>query len=177
MPADSHRRFAVWFVFLALAAAAFAGKKPEAWIGGMYAGNSPAPVAVPEDETWQRATEVADHTPGAFVLLGTGRSMLPLYSPGTVLVIVPRPFNALRPGQTVLYRNKDNRLIAHLLLSHTRDGWRVRGLNNRWQDMEPVVEENLSGVVVAAFRPIPSASPRLVASAIAQPTTFFAEPR
>lgn len=77
--------------------------------------------------------------------------MLPLYPAGTRLVLREVPFPQLRPGQTVIYRNRAGRAVAHVLVARSRDGWRVRGLNNRLQDMEPVRAENLLGVVVAAY--------------------------
>ena len=84
--------------------------------------------------------------------------MLPLYAPGTILVLCQQPFTQLKRGQTVLYRNQERKIVAHVLVARTRDGWRAQGLNNRQHDMEPVHEENLVGVVIAAYRPLRSAS-------------------
>ncbi|MFZ5495928.1 MAG: hypothetical protein ACOZE5_11420 [Verrucomicrobiota bacterium] len=107
-----------------------------------------------EAEAWQRAAEIAENTPGAFVLVGTGRSMQPLYRPGTILVLRQLAFTDLKRGQTALYRSKDRHVVAHVLVAKARDGWRARGLNNRIHDMEPVQADNLVGVVVAAFQPV-----------------------
>lgn len=124
------------------------------WIRGVYTGSSPRPLIAAEQEAWQRASEIAENIPGGFVLVGSGRSMQPLYEPDTILVLRHLPFNELRRGQTALYRNRHGKVIAHVLVSKTRDGWRARGLNNRLHDMEPVLSENLVGVVIAAFKPV-----------------------
>ncbi len=88
--------------------------------------------------------------------------MLPLYEPGTILVLRQLPFAQLKRGQTVLYRNQENKIVAHVLVARTRDGWRAQGLNNRQHDMEPVHEDNLVGVVIAAYRPLrPGPTPTL----------------
>jgi signal peptidase I len=135
-------------------AAAHASEADAVWIRGVYTGGSPRPVRVTEPEAWQRAAEIADNTPGAFVLVGTGQSMQPLYSPGTVLVLQQLPFGELKRGQTALYRSKGQKIVAHVLVAKARDGWRVQGLNNRIHDMEPVQSENFVGIVVAAFKPV-----------------------
>ena len=124
------------------------------WVRGIFTGKSPRPVRVVETEAWRRASELAGVTPGAFVLVGGGESMLPLYEPGTILVMQQRPFEKLERGQTALYRNQAGKVVAHVLITKARDGWRVAGLNNRIHDMEPVLAQNLVGVVIAAFRPL-----------------------
>ena len=79
--------------------------------------------------------------------------MQPLYPPGTVLVVKTVSFDSLRSGQTAIYLNAARRAVAHILIAKARDGWRAKGLNNSRHDMHPVREENLVGVVVAAYRP------------------------
>ena len=138
----------------AITTASFARETDEPWIRGVFTGESPRPVVASEPEAWQHASQIADHTPGAFVLVGSGQSMQPLYTPGTILVLRQLPFDELRRGQTVLYRSKAQKIVAHVLVAKARDGWRVRGLNNRIHDMEPVRSDNLVGIVVAAFKPI-----------------------
>lgn len=125
------------------------------WIRGVFTGKSPRAVTLAETEAWQRASTVAAHAPDSFVLVGSGRSMHPLYAPGTILVLQQFPYELLERGQTVLYRNQARKIVAHVLVAKVRDGWRVAGLNNRAQDMEPVSAANLVGVVIAAFRPLP----------------------
>lgn len=138
----------------------------EAWIRGVYTGLSPRTVELPVDEAWQKATALAAEHHGAFAVVGTGRSMLPLYQPGTILVLAPADYTSLRRGQTAVYRNSRDRLVAHVLIAKARDGWRAAGLNNRWHDMEPLVADKLLGVVIAAFRPGKSVSPALAAASV-----------
>ncbi len=126
------------------------------WIRGIFTGKSPRLVALAETDAWQRATALAERTPDAFVLVGSGRSMEPLYPPGTILVLQEYPYELLESGQTALYRNRNRRIVAHVLVARGRDGWRATGLNNRRPDTEPVSATNLVGVVIAAFQPLPA---------------------
>jgi hypothetical protein len=137
-----------------LLASAAARDQEDPWIRGVYTGESPRPVLASEPEAWQQASRIADHTPGAFVLVGSGRSMQPLYASGTIMVLRQLPFGQLKRGQTVLYRNQQNKIVAHVLVAKARDGWRARGLNNGIHDMEPVQSGNLVGVVIAAYKPV-----------------------
>ena len=126
----------------------------EPWIRGVFTGKSPRVVRLPETDAWQRAGTFAKKAPNSFVLVGSGQSMQPLYAPGTILVLQQFPYELLEPGQTVLYRNQARKVVAHVLVAKARDGWRVIGLNNRHHDMEPVLADNLVGVVIAAFQPV-----------------------
>lgn len=145
--------------------AGVARETDDPWIRGVYTGRSPRPVTVKETEAWQQASTLADHTFRAFVLVGSGESMQPLYGPGTILVLQQCTFSQLRPGQTALYRSNTGKVVAHVLITRAHDGWRTAGLNNRVHDMEPVVAGNFVGVVIAAYRPIPDARRVQVASA------------
>lgn len=142
---------------LATAAFAAGSERDAPWIRGVFTGNSPRPIVASETEAWQSATALADNTDGAFVLIGSGESMQPLYAPGTILVLQQVPYAALQPGQTALYRNKAKKVVAHVLVTKARDGWRAIGLNNRIHDMEPVLADNLVGIIIAAFQPKPVA--------------------
>jgi hypothetical protein len=122
------------------------------WIRGLYVAESPMPQRIPTEQLWITAESNA-RAVGGVALRGDGESMLPLYAPGTVLVIAPTPFDNLRRGQTVIYRNSANREVAHVLVAKCRTGWRVAGLNNRSHDGEGVNSTNLCGVVIAAYTP------------------------
>ena len=143
----------VWF--LGVGPGGVAGETDEMWIRGIFTGKSPRAVSLDETDAWQRASAFAEHAPNSFVLVGSGQSMQPLYVPGTILVLQQFPYELLERGQTVLYRNHARKIVAHVLVAKARDGWRVAGLNNRSHDMEPVQAENLVGVVIAAFQPLP----------------------
>jgi hypothetical protein len=150
-----------WCGMLLLVAATTSGGRDSenVWIKGVYTGASPRPMILPEVTAWQQAVALVENTPGAFVLVGSGRSMQPLYPPDTILVLRQLTYQELQRGQTVLYRNRQKKVIAHVLVAKTRDGWRARGLNNVSHDMEPVEPGNLVGVVVAAYQPTPSPKP------------------
>lgn len=138
---------------LALPVAHGSDETRDAWIRGIFTGNSPRISTTADQEPWGEAIEVVARVPGSFILVGGGNSMKPLYPSGTILVLSRVPYASLQPGQTVVYRNQRHKTVAHVLIAKARDGWRVRGLNNRTHDMEPVVSTNLLGVVVAAFSP------------------------
>lgn len=135
------------------------------WIRGVFTGRSPRPVVAKETVAWQHAGALAAKTRGAFVLVGSGQSMQPLYAPGTILVLQACAYPQLQSGQTALYRNKAGKVVAHVLIAKARDGWRTAGLNNRIHDMEPVVADNLVGIVIAAFQPLPGSRIGQIAAA------------
>lgn len=147
----------LWLVGIVIAGAASTAvafdETNDPWIRGVFTGNSPRAQALNESDAWRDAIGCVSRTPGAFILVGTGGSMQPLYAAGTILVLREANYTDLQRGQTVVYRNHDRRAVGHVLVAKARDGWRVRGLNNRTHDMEPVVAQNLIGVVVAAFTP------------------------
>lgn len=152
------RRVALWTLmgfFLGSAGHGAENETDAPWIRGVFTGKSPRAVPLPESLAWQQAGALAEQAPNAFVLVGSGESMQPLYEPGTILVLQQYPYELLEPGQTVLYRNHARKIVAHVLVARTHDGWRIAGLNNRRQDMEPVSAGNLVGVVIAAYRPLP----------------------
>ena len=146
-----------WLVLTCAATAAFASERGT-WIRGTYTGESPRPIATEASTAWRKASALAERTHGAFVLVGGGKSMRPLYEPGTILVLRQIPYGRLQRGQTVLYRNQQQKTVAHVLVTRARDGWRARGLNNAQHDMEPVQEGNYVGVVIAAYQPTAAAA-------------------
>jgi hypothetical protein len=156
-----------WLVVGLLLLGTISGAKEtdDLWIRGVFTGKSPRAVALVESQAWQRAGAMAERAPDSFVLVGSGRSMQPLYAPGTILVLQRFPYELLERGQTVLYRNHAQHIVGHVLVARTRDGWRVAGLNNSAHDMEPVSAKNLVGVVIAAFQPLPTARTQLAALA------------
>jgi hypothetical protein len=144
--------------------AGVAGEADHPWIRGVFTGRSPRAVALPETDAWQLAGTFAEKAPNSFVLVGSGRSMQPLYTPGTILVLQQFPYELLERGQTVLYRNQARKIVAHVLVAKAHDGWRIAGLNNLRHDMEPVLPGNLVGVVIAAFQPLPEKLPGRIAT-------------
>lgn len=147
-----------WWGGLVLTCAAIAASasEPDVWIRGTYTGASPRPVTAHAAQAWQQANALAERTDRAFVLVGSGDSMRPLYRAGTILVLRQIPFGRLQLGQTVLYRTGQRKVVAHVLVARGHDGWRARGLNNPQHDMEPVQPDNYVGVVIAAYQPTES---------------------
>lgn len=148
-------RARAWWCWLVLTCPAIAAStgETEVWIRGTYTGASPRPIVTPAANAWQQASALADRTDRAFVLVGSGMSMRPLYEPGAILVLRQIPYARLQRGQTVLYRNQQQKVVAHVLVTRARDGWRARGLNNPQHDMEPILVGNYIGVVIAAYQP------------------------
>lgn len=113
------------------------------------------PVAVVTQNPWKEAEAVARFVPNSSTVIGHGESMMPLYPPGTVLVLQRLLWENLRPGMTVIYsRNPDNPyyMVAHALLAREHDEWVAQGLANREPDRTLVTRDNYVGTVVAAFR-------------------------
>ena len=77
--------------------------------------------------------------------------MSPVYGDNTLLVINPIKYEDLKPGMTVAYVNSHGMRVVHKLVSKTKGGWYVIGLNNARVDEDLVTPENLIGVVYASF--------------------------
>jgi len=127
--------------------------KPVKWMRGIYMAESPVPQSVPETIAESVANTVAREVGGA-AIRGNGNSMKPLYHDGVIMVVAPTKFDELKRGQTVVYKNREGRHVAHVLVAKCKNGWRVTGLNNRTHDGQGVNAENLHGVVVDAFQPV-----------------------
>jgi len=84
-------------------------------------------------------------------LSAAGRSMEPLYAARTAIVVREQSFRTLRPGMAVVYRNRANRYVAHLLVEELAGGWVASGLSNPTSDDELVTHANFVGIVQAAF--------------------------
>ena len=128
-------------------------KAEETYIAGNYVAGSPPPTLCTADEARHQSRALAAMTPGAFVMRGRGNSMLPLYRSGTLLVIQPVAFEKLSRGMSVVFQH-EGRVITHVLVAKTGNGWRTTGLNNRRQDYIAVSDRNIRGVVIAAFTPL-----------------------
>ena len=155
------RKLVLFLLLLLVASAVHATTTPAprkvAWIKGIYVAESPTPQPIPSPLLWAQAESRAKALRGT-TLRGSGNSMLPLYQPGTVLVIAPVPFDELKRGQTVVYFKERNQPVAHILIAKCKDGWRVTGLNNQGHDAIGVTAENLFGVVAEAYQPIATTS-------------------
>lgn len=86
-----------------------------------------------------------------------GRSMLPFFGDGAVLVVKTTvAAQNLRPGMLVIYENHLGERVVHRVEDHDRNGnWVVRGWNNVQSDSTRVSDRNLIGVVYATFHAAP----------------------
>lgn len=124
---------------------------------GVAQSRVPVPIPVAAGEALACAERAAREHEGDFALAGSGRSMEPLYVSGTAIVVHPTELHMLRPGMAVVYRNARGAYVAHVLLEKARGGWTVIGLNNREPDDVLVTENNLVGLIRAAYLPVAAA--------------------
>ncbi|MEI6862354.1 MAG: S24/S26 family peptidase [Verrucomicrobiota bacterium] len=111
----------------------------------------PPSTDVTELEAWRDAELITGLSRDRFTLIGSGRSMLPIYGENTVLVVVKIDYTALRRGMQVAYVAESGNRVLHVLVEQDPQGWRVQGLNNETEDHERVTPFNLIGVVYASF--------------------------
>lgn len=77
-----------------------------------------------------------------------GASMLPSIKEGDHVVIVPKSYDALQPGDVVMFRNyRTGSYVLHRLLRKKARGWVTKGDNNRRFDLFLVSERNYVGVL------------------------------
>lgn len=122
------------------------------WVKGIFVGESPLPLIVPDAVADSVAKAKAEEVNGVAVK-ASGNSMMPLYRSGVIMIIARADYDDLKRGQTVVYENSKGRTVAHILVAKCNGGWRVTGLNNRNHDGEGVNPQNLRGVVVDAVQP------------------------
>jgi len=97
------------------------------------------------------AQKLADARPGARVMRIEGKSMLPFFGEGSVLVVKKIDPAKLRTGMVVVYTNRFGETVAHRLVATTAGGWTAQGYNNSKPDSTVVNGVNLVGVVYATF--------------------------
>lgn len=149
-------RFAVKPIMILLAAVAGFAARAHAhddYMMGMYVGRCPEPRHASFQQAWDLAESAAASDRSAFVVVGSGPSMEPLYPSGTVLVVRRVPYASLKSGSAVVYVNREGKPVLHVLVALTSDGWRVAGLNNPGADPGGVDAKNFAGLVVRAFIP------------------------
>ena len=87
---------------------------------------SPAPVVVSSAAGALSARQYVAAHPGAELALGTGDSMLPFYKNNTLLAVVPRPIDQLKPGMTVVFKSAEGWPVAHAVVVHRLRARRAR---------------------------------------------------
>lgn len=115
----------------------------------------PPPTLVAPGRALDAAEADAARDPACFALLGAGRSMEPIYTSGTAIVVREQSFLSLRPGMAVVYRSRHGAYVAHLVLEKSSRGWLALGPNNPEADEELITVRNFVGVIKAAYAPTP----------------------
>ena len=99
------------------------------------------------DTTLADAHRIASRRADLSVLKVEGRSMLPFFGEGSVLLVKKIDASALRAGMVVAYKNRFGEMVAHRLIEAKADGWVAQGYNNSTADSTLVTADNLFGVV------------------------------
>lgn len=134
--------FRLLFACVAVFAAGAAGR----------AENTARPLSpVSLDATLIDAHRLASRHPGMQVMRIEGKSMLPFFGEGSVVVIKKIDDAKLRAGMVVVYTNRFGETVAHRLVDTTPGGWIARGYNNAEADSTVINRTNLLGVVYATF--------------------------
>lgn len=120
---------------------------------------SPMPTLVASGQELVAAEQHAVRDSACFALSGAGRSMEPIYTSGTAIVVREQSYRMLRAGQVIVYRNGRGCFVAHILVKELNDGWIATGLNNAKPDGELVTSGNFVGVVMAAYASSRSPTP------------------
>ncbi len=97
------------------------------------------------------AQKLAAARPGAQVMRIEGKSMLPFFGEGSVVVVKKIDPAKLRAGMVVVYTNRFGETVAHRLVATVAGGWTAQGYNNAKADSTVVNGSNLQGVVYATF--------------------------
>lgn len=97
------------------------------------------------------AQRLAEARPGAQVMRIEGKSMLPFFGEGSVVVVKKIDPAKLRAGMVVVYTNRFGETVAHRLVATVAGGWTAQGYNNAAPDSTVVNGSNLQGVVYATF--------------------------
>ena len=108
-------------------------------------------TAISLDTVLADAQRLAEARPGAQVLRIEGKSMLPFFGEGSVVVVKKIDPAKLRAGMVVVYTNRFGETVAHRLVATVQGGWVAQGYNNDKADSTLVNAENLVGVVYATF--------------------------
>lgn len=129
------------------------------------------------DTTLADAHRIAARHPGLSVLKVEGRSMLPFFGEGSVVIVKQIDSSALRAGMVVAYKNRFGEIVAHRLIEAKDDGWVAQGYNNAKADSTLVNADNLLGVVYITLHSNgQTESVGEVASLMTNTTTVLAAP-
>jgi signal peptidase I len=123
--------------FFASAAASFAAERPVSSVSFL--------------DTLTDASKVAARHSDMQILRISGRSMLPFFGDGSVVIVKKIAANQLREGMVVVYQNRFGETVAHRIVNSVSTGFVVQGYNNAAIDTTVVNDANLIGVVYVTF--------------------------
>ena len=114
---------------------------------------SPPTIIVTAYQSVELARQYVGGHPGSDFAIGSGNSMLPLYSDHDVIILERPALSELKTGQTVVFMDGNGVPVAHLVVNHSSRGWCTMGLNNSSLDPDTLSEGCYVGVVVKAYHP------------------------
>jgi signal peptidase len=97
------------------------------------------------------AQQTAEAAGGRVFTIAPTGSMKPTLDENSVVTVETVPFNQLRQGDIVIYRNVSGTPVVHRLHEQANGCWLVLGDNNPAVDRETVTPANLLGRVCAIF--------------------------
>ena len=103
------------------------------------------------DQALSDAQKVAEMNPNWRVMRCTGNSMEPYFGVNSLLLVQSVNFEDLQKGMIVIYRDHEGQLIGHKVATVAPDRVIAQGENNWVRDPEPIVRDNLIGVVFATL--------------------------
>jgi signal peptidase I len=129
------------------------------------------------DTTLADAHRIAAKRADLSVLKVEGRSMLPFFGEGSVLLVKTIDASALKAGMVVAYKNRFGEMVAHRLIEAKADGWVAQGYNNAKADSTLVNADNLLGVVYVTLHSNGlTEDAGAIASLVSNTTTVLAAP-
>ena|GEM_PF-713959 len=100
------------------------------------------------DEAFKLGQMVKFADSGAYMARTSGKSMEPVLTKNTIIIVSPIDFEDLEIGMNVGYTNKDGYRVLHQLVRPAgRDAWVAKGINNAYEDKDKVTRRNLLGVL------------------------------
>lgn len=117
----------------------------------LFVSTAPVPSLVSPGKEFAAAKAHAARDERSFALIGSGKSMEPMYASGTAIVVREQSYLSLRAGMPVVYRNRRGHYVAHMIVQPVRGGWLAIGVNNAKPDNELVTRGNYVGVIQAAY--------------------------
>jgi len=130
---------------------------------------------VPFAQALAGARQVANMNSGWKVFVSQGESMLPQISHNSLLLVARTDFDQLKEGMLVVYRDNSGDLVSHRLISHTKDGWVAKGLNNYREDPGLVTRDNLQGIVFGTMAYQAGTDQLAAGDAAKQPAVAYAK--